>query len=195
MATSLSKVRNEHIGRFFFKAGAFSLLQKSRLSALEKLFTETLIEDVLVPLITQTHHISLRVLDWLVTNFTQTHHVIYRLNETEVVNLRSEYKIWLRLYGKRLFDPFRRRNRVYFDLGSRTYETTPAQLNFVWFCHRYKVLEYATFNLKAIETDMNVCLIRAKKRKAQGQPQKRKKLCKRSVGVQAFSTTIIISST
>ena len=45
------------------------------------------------------------------------------------------------------------------------HETTVGQLNFIYWAHRYGVLEYTRHNLDCIEKDMNASLALVKKQK------------------------------
>jgi hypothetical protein len=97
--------------------------------------------------------ISLRVLDWLVTNYAKKRNIVYpaRVNGRDVTfNMYLEYKSQLKAYSKRHFDPFSRRERVWF----RDIKTTCGQLNFFKWAMQYGVLDYARDHHDDIERDM-----------------------------------------
>ncbi len=97
--------------------------------------------------------ISLRVLDWLVTNFSKKHNIVYQVEvngRNVTFNMFLEYKLQLKAYSKRHFDPFSRRKRVLF----RGIETTCGQLNFFRWAMLYGVLQYAQTHHDQIEKDM-----------------------------------------
>ena len=48
------------------------------LRSLSSFFTRDKIESLLIPIITQSDKLSLRVLDWLVTNYAKKYSVVYR---------------------------------------------------------------------------------------------------------------------
>ena len=169
----------------------FSAQQRVRVMSLGPMFDDELIETYLIPLITQTHTISLRLLDWLMTNYSETHNVMYRakpkrMKSVEIINLREIYRSWLKSWGKKLFDPFRRRWRLFFDFDGKTYSTTPAQLNFIYCCDIYRIFEFASKHLNAIDKDMNVCLMAARARKNAGRPTKRRRLQKKKCCAQIY---------
>ena len=56
--------------------------------------------------------VSLRVLDWLVTNYAKKYLVSYPLDDGTLFIMFLDYKCQLKAYGKRLFDPFCRRDRL-----------------------------------------------------------------------------------
>ena len=104
--------------------------------------------------VTRTTGISLRVLDWLVTNYSKKHNVRYSTQKGEEFHLFHRYKITLKAYTKRLFDPFARRARVKVGIGDTVCETTLAQLAFIRWCIQNDVLQYAQKHHASIESDM-----------------------------------------
>ena len=69
----------------------------------------------IVALLQGTSSISLRVIDWFVTNYAKTHSTAYMLHGQEFLVYR-DYKSQLKAYSKKLFDPFCRRERIYFQV-------------------------------------------------------------------------------
>lgn len=102
--------------------------------------------------------LSLRVIDWACTNWSKKRNVAYIINDEcgeRAWNLFLEYKSMLKSFSKRLFDPFKRRDRIEFiDSDDKPFTTTVAQLNFFRWGIRYNVLEYCKGNLRDIERDM-----------------------------------------
>lgn len=101
--------------------------------------------------------ISLRSLDWLITNYSKKRNISYMLpGDARVFNIFTDYKSQLKSFSKRMFDCFKRRDRLSFELPDGTsLETTIAQLNMFRWAIRYHVLEYCREHLKEIEMDMN----------------------------------------
>jgi hypothetical protein len=154
-------------GIFEAQKGQLDSKQVNLLRDLNSFYTPDIVDRVLVPIITQKDTLSLRVLDWLVTNYAKKNSVVYKHSNTKMksegpayclINVYSQYKSWLRNYRRRNFDPFRRRNRIYFTHKGERHETTVGQLNFIRWSHVYGVLEYTRQNLDVIEKDMNKCL-------------------------------------
>jgi hypothetical protein len=125
---------------------------------------------VLTRVATQSYDVSLRALDFCCTNYAKKTRVMLscRLGGARSsVQLFSLYKEWLRHYRRRSFDPFRRRERVFFEHPDSgvLLETTVAQLNFLRWAIIYGVVDYVRRHLSAIECDMNAALARAKKQR------------------------------
>ena len=103
------------------------------LARLEKIVTPEWLKRHLIPVITQTSEVSIRLMDWLVTNYSKQHKVVYTYTKDSIqriFDLHMEYKMTLDSYGRPLFDPFRRGPRITFNLGDETYTTTIGQMLF-----------------------------------------------------------------
>ena len=104
--------------------------------------------------------ISLRLIDWFVTNYSKKYYTFYDLTE-ECGNKRRfkvyiDYKLKLKAYSKKRFDPFCRWDRITIPYGEDTsIQTTIGQLNFFRWILENKVIDYIKDNLKDIESDMN----------------------------------------
>lgn len=122
------------------------------LKSLEKFYDEPALVTLRNAL-SGEHKISLRVLDWLVTNYAKKRNIVYQtcVNGRDVTfNMYLEYKSQLKAYSKRHFDPFSRRERVWFH----GVKTTCGQLNFFRWAMQYGVLDFAREHHDAIERDM-----------------------------------------
>jgi len=110
--------------------------------------------------------ISLRIVDWFVTNFAKQQYTSYMIpTQTGILKdivedtkfkVYDRYKLQLKAYSKRRFDPFCRWERIsipYRD-GLRM-ETTLGQLNFFKWAIEHRVLEYIAAHYQEIERDMN----------------------------------------
>lgn len=108
-------------------------------------------------LINPENPVSLRSIDWLITNYSKKKNISYVLSgDTRVFNIFTDYKSQLKSFSKRMFDCFKRRNRIEFVLqDGTTVETTIAQLNLFRWAIRYGVLDYCKEHLRDIEIDMN----------------------------------------
>ena len=99
--------------------------------------------------------ISLRIIDWFVTNYSKKNYVIYN-GRFKVYN---DYKLKLKAYSKKRFDPFCRWERIYIPSSSISpdfqMETTIGQLNFFKWAIENKILDYIDTNYLHIEEDMN----------------------------------------
>lgn len=115
-------------------------------------------------------NISLRIMDWFVTNYSKKHYTVYELvgstpTATATATARAkrfkvyvDYKLKLRAYSKKRFDPFCRWDRINVPHknGTMYIQTTLGQLNFFKWAIENEVLRYIQENYTAIETDMNI---------------------------------------
>jgi hypothetical protein len=105
-------------------------------------------------------HISLRIVDWFVTNYAKKNFTVYELtnNYGDLTRFKvyNDYKLKLKAYSKKRFDPFCRWDRISIPYDGDNYmETTIGQLNFFKWTIEHKILEYIEENYAEIESDMN----------------------------------------
>ena len=124
--------------------------------------------DKMITIINGSSSISLRIVDWFVTNYSKKNYIVYMVskdNKLEKVNVYNDYKLKLKAYSKKKFDPFCRWDRINVPYKNDTFiQTTLGQLNFFKWCIENEILEYIEKNYKIIENDMNLrnCCIKAK---------------------------------
>src|SRR5210317_489118 len=106
--------------------------------------------------------ISLRIVDWFVKNFAKKYYTVYELSqsnsETHSITrfkVYNDYKLKLKAYSKKRFDPFCRWDRISIPFGEKHMETTIGQLNFFKWAIENKVIDYIENNYTTIENDMN----------------------------------------
>ena len=97
---------------------------------------------------------SLRLIDWLVTNFSKENNVIYKVNNKNFV-MHQSYKDMLKAYSKKLFDPFRRQDRITITNKNQQVYTTVAQMTFFKWAIDNKVLDYAKKHKSSIKEHMD----------------------------------------
>lgn len=120
--------------------------------------------DLMLSVINGTTNISLRIMDWFVTNYSKKHYTVYDLVGNTEVNppkrfkVYVDYKLKLRAYSKKRFDPFCRWDRINVPHknGTTYIQTTLGQLNFFKWAIENEVLRYIQENYTAIEADMNI---------------------------------------
>lgn len=102
--------------------------------------------------------VSLRLLDYFVTSYAKRHKTTVRMhNGGTIVCVHSQYRSQLKAFSKQQFDPFRRRERIIFELpDTRAIETTVGQLNFFRWAIESGILQYVVANRSAIEEDMGL---------------------------------------
>ena len=153
-------LRNEvNSNKFIFKIESKSELL---LASLKKFFTEARFK-IILPIITGTSKISLRVVDWFVTNYSKKNQVIYKILENEeecYINIHNHYKSQLNAYGKKYIDPFcRGKDRILFNVSdSQCVLTNLSQLNFFRWAVQYNVIQYIDTHYATIVKDMTETL-------------------------------------
>jgi hypothetical protein len=116
--------------------------------------------DKMLKIITGESKISLRIVDWFATNYSKKNFTLYNL-EDAFGNVRRfkvyvDYKLKLKAYSKRRFDPFCRWERISIPYKNDQFiETTIGQLNFFKWTLENGVIRYIEENFDAIEKDMN----------------------------------------
>ena len=114
----------------------------------------------MLKIITGESKISLRIVDWFATNYAKKYYTLYNIDNLNG-NIRRfivyvDYKLKLKAYSKKRFDPFCRWDRISIPYKDGTcIETTIGQLNFFKWALENKVIDYIEQNYDAIEKDMN----------------------------------------
>jgi hypothetical protein len=117
--------------------------------------------DKMLRIITGESKISLRIVDWFATNYAKKYYTLYVIEQTaENVARRfkvyDDYKLKLKAYSKKRFDPFCRWDRISIPYkNGNCIETTLGQLNFFKWALENKVVDYIEQNYETIEKDMN----------------------------------------
>jgi hypothetical protein len=113
----------------------------------------------MLKIITGESKISLRIVDWFATNYSKKHYVLYNIDENDDLKrfkVYSDYKLKLKAYSKKRFDPFCRWDRISIPYKNGTsIETTIGQLNFFKWAIENKVIDYIEKHYETIELDMN----------------------------------------
>jgi hypothetical protein len=114
----------------------------------------------MLKIITGESVISLRIVDWFATNYAKKNYTLYTIEDTHGNTRRFkvyfDYKLKLKAYSKRRFDPFCRWERISIPYkGNNFIETTIGQLNFFKWAIENKVINFIEENYETIEKDMN----------------------------------------
>jgi hypothetical protein len=135
-----------------------SLMMKS----LTEFYKNTVYIEQMKNIVDQNSVISLRILDWFITNYAKKYRTIIQ-NNSKNVDVYQNYKLQLKSYSKRGFDPFCRKNKIRFYYTDDTYiETSCGQLCFFRWCFENDILSYVKNNLSTIEQDMKSSLKKKK---------------------------------
>jgi len=112
--------------------------------------------DKMLCIINGESRISLRIVDWFATNYAKKHYTVYGINDNQRFKVYVDYKLNLKAYSKKRFDPFCRWQRITVPYNSDKYiQTTIGQLNFFKWALNNNVIKYIEDNYSEIEVDMN----------------------------------------
>jgi len=114
----------------------------------------------MLKIITGESQISLRIVDWFSTNYAKKYYTLFSIDGDSENGRRFkvyvDYKLKLKAYSKKRFDPFCRWDRISIPYKKDTcIETTIGQLNFFKWALENKVIDYIEENYEIIEKDMN----------------------------------------
>ena len=128
--------------------------------------------DNMMKIINGESKISLRIVDWFVTNFAKKYYTVYEMSTKrgdltimDRFKVYNDYKLKLKAYSKKRFDPFCRWDRISIPYNEdQLMETTIGQLNFFKWAIENNIVEYIQKNYETIENDMNKRNLTTKKR-------------------------------
>lgn len=115
----------------------------------------------MINIINGNSDISLRIVDWFTTNYAKKNFTIYSIKRNERIKrfkVYMDYKLQLKAYSKRRFDPFCRWDRIsipYNEIEGEYIQTTLGQLNFFKWAFENGIIDYVRKHYKEIEDDMN----------------------------------------
>ena len=114
--------------------------------------------EKIIPIINGESKLSLRLIDWFATNYSKKYFTVYILNKGSNKEKRFkvylEYKLKLRAYSKKRFDPFCRWERIFIPHNNYAIQTTLGQLNFFRWILENKILDYIEKHIDEINADM-----------------------------------------
>ena len=134
----------------------------------------------MMQIITGESRISLRLVDWFATNYAKKYYTLYTFVDEFGTDRRFkvyvDYKLKLKAYSKRRFDPFCRWDRISIPYKDGTsIETTIGQLNFFKWALENKIIEYIDLHYGEIEDDMNARNSTSKRKELVDNSKTRKK--------------------
>ncbi len=135
--------------------------------------------DKILSIINGESQISLRLIDWFATNYSKKNFtVIEHIKEDKIIRTKVyvDYKLKLKAYSKKRFDPFCRWERINIPYKNDSYiQTTIGQLNFFRWALEYGIIEYIKKNFKTINQDMNKRNSTSKNRKKKAKNTRKKR--------------------
>jgi hypothetical protein len=116
--------------------------------------------DRVIQIINGKSNISLRIVDWFTTNYSKKFYTCYNVTkedgEIRRFKVFDDYKLKLKAYSKKRFDPFWRWDRLSFPYKNDTYiQTTIGQLNFFKWALENNIIDYINEHYNEIDLDMN----------------------------------------
>ena len=135
--------------------------------------------QVMLNIINGESKISLRIVDWFATNYAKkyfTNYLIKKKNIQERFKVYDDYKLKLKAYSKKRFDPFCRWDRINIPYTNGKYiQTTIGQLNFFKWALENNIINYIENNYQEIEEDMNNRNSNSKKNKSTKENKRKKR--------------------
>ena len=114
--------------------------------------------DKMLNIINGKSKISLRIVDWFATNFSKKNYTVYPIeknNTFERFKVYNDYKLNLKSYSKKRFDPFCRWERITIPYKEEVHiQTTLGQLNFFKWALENNVIKFIEENYDIIDSDM-----------------------------------------
>ena len=137
--------------------------------------------DKILNIINGESKISLRLIDWFATNYSKKNFTVYQLKNYEGKTYRFkvyiDYKLKLKAYSKKRFDPFCRWDRINIPYKEDTFiQTTIGQLNFFRWILENKIIDYIEKHYDEINNDMNNRNSSTKSKKSKDKKIKTRKL-------------------
>ena len=112
--------------------------------------------DKMLNIINGQSNVSLRIVDWFVTNYSKKNYTLYTIeSKNERFKVYNDYKLNLKAYSKKRFDPFCRWERITIPFNDKYIQTTIGQLNFFKWALENDVIKYIEEQYNLIDNDMN----------------------------------------
>ena len=135
--------------------------------------------EKILKIINGESQISLRLIDWFATNYSRKNFtVIEHIKEDKIIRTKVyvDYKLKLKAYSKKRFDPFCRWERINIPYKNDNYiQTTIGQFNFFRWALEYGIIDYIKKNFKSINQDMNKRNSTSKNRKKKTKNTRKKR--------------------
>jgi hypothetical protein len=112
--------------------------------------------DQILKILNGDSPISLRIIDWFVTNYSKQKYIVYSLTNGKRFKVYNDYKLKLKAYSKKRFDPFCRWEKIIIPYKNNQFiQTTIGQLNFFKWVLDNEIINYIEQEYSDIESDMN----------------------------------------
>ena len=119
----------------------------------------------ILPIIDGESTLSLRIIEWFVINYAKKNFTIIQNDTTKRFKVYNNYRLKLKAYSRKCFDPFCRGERITIPYKNNIHiQTTLGQLNFFKWVLENKIIDYIKKHFDEIQNDMNQRSSCAKKR-------------------------------
>ena len=157
----------------------YSTQNEVLMNNLLRFYTDKTLLTRMSSIINGESNISLRIVDWFTTNYAKKHYTVYNISsndESRRFKIYNDYKLKLKAYSKRRFDPFCRWDRITIPYeDGKHIQTTIGQLNFFKWAIENKVVDYIRDHYNEIEADMNTRNSTSRKKEPSSDNKTRKK--------------------
>ena len=112
----------------------------------------------MLSIINGTSKVSLRIVDWFSTNYSKKNFTMINNVNNSRFKVYEDYKLKLKAYSKKRFDPFCRWERIQVPIQRNSlycFETTIGQMNFFKWAIENNIINFIENNYNIIENDMN----------------------------------------
>jgi hypothetical protein len=118
------------------------------LSSVNDFYSDEKNKTTLLSILDKSSGISLRNIEWFITNYAKKTNLTYTTNNGKLFTVHCAYKSSLDGYSKKLFDPFCRSSKISYTVPGtdREIQTTLAQLNFIKWCIKNRIIDYISEN-------------------------------------------------
>lgn len=122
------------------------------LSSINSFYDDDKNKSILLNILDKSSGISLRNLEWFITNYAKKNNTSYQTSDGKLFTVHCAYKSSLDGYSKKLFDPFCRSQKFTYVIPGTSHEiqTTLAQLNFIKWCIKNKIIDYISTNRECL---------------------------------------------
>ena len=123
------------------------------LTSLQNYYADNKNASKLLEILKEENKISLRIIDWFVTNYSKKYFTLIKNGDIRF-KVYIDYKLKLKAYSKKRFDPFCRWDRITIPYKSNSLmETTIGQLNFFKWVINNNIIEYIETHFDEINND------------------------------------------
>jgi hypothetical protein len=154
--------------------------------------------DRILKILNGESNISLRILDWFVTNYAKQKYIVYELKSGDRFKVYNDYKLKLKAYSKKRFDPFCRWDKIVIPYrDNKSIQTTIGQLNFFKWVLEKDILQFIEQDYGTIEDDMNARNSTSKNKQVDNKTRKKREelsvSASKSIKKESLKTNLVFN--